>query len=422
MELCSVRRRLWLRLGILAVAIVSSVMMATATAWAEDPIKVGMISIFSGRVAMLGETGFKGAKMAADEVNAQGGVLGRKIELLKRDSAGKIEEAVRIARDYVVKEKVDFLMDQSSSRESFAVKEVSRDLKVLTIMTASETTANTADPKIWTKYSFRAARCGIHDAVSAGTYMAALAKKHGLKKWSSISPDYSYGRDNTATAFWALKKFYPDAEVISQKWPKIFSPDYTSHITALLKDRPDAVYSCLWGGDLVAFIEQAKMYGLFKQMKFFFINLGDFTVLQAVKGLPEGLNSGSRYALDAPPTKSNKKFFEDYKKKYNELPTNWAQECYTGMRLLAEAIKKAGTTETDAVIKSLEGLKMKLPWGVPPEDAVTMRAKDHTLIYYATGWGKTISKFPYVVDMKLVPWSEILKYEAIWLKEKGWRK
>jgi branched-chain amino acid transport system substrate-binding protein len=406
----------------LAALVMAIMTLSTGIGWGADPIKVGFVSIFSGRVAALGETGFKGAQMAANEVNAQGGVLGRKIELLKRDSAGKIEEAVRIARDYVVKEKVNFLMDHSSSRESFAVKEVSRDLKILTVVTASETTATTADPKIWTKYSFRASRCGIHDAVGAGLYMAELSKKLGIKKWGSVSPDYEYGRDSTETAFWALKQFNPDVKVVSQTWPKMFAPDYTTNITALLKDKPDAIYSALWGGDLVSFIEQAKMYGLFQQSKFFAINLGDFTVLEAVKGLPEGLYSGSRCHLAAPATEANKKFFEDYKRQYKELPTNWSQECYTGMRLLLEGIKKAGTVDTEAVIKAMEGLTMKLPWGVPPAGTVTMRARDHTVIDYATGWGHTVSKFPFVVDMKLAPWETILKYEEIWLKEKGWFK
>ena len=102
-------------------------------------------------------------------------------------------------------------------------------------------------------------------------------------------PTTSTGRDSTETAFWALKQFNPDVQIVSQAWPKMFAPDYTTNITALLKDKPDAIYSALWGGDLVAFIEQAKMYGLFQQSKFFAINLGDFTVLEAVKGLPEGL-------------------------------------------------------------------------------------------------------------------------------------
>jgi len=389
---------------------------------AKEPIKIGFVSIFSGRVAMLGETGLKGAKLAVEEINSKGGVLGRKLEIISRDSGAKIEEAVRIAKEFVTKEHVNFLMDCSSSRESFAIKEVSRDLKVLTMVSASETTAHTANPKIWTKYTFRSSRQGIHDAVAAARFAAEMVDKYGLKKWASISPDYAYGRDSTATFFWALKKFRPDIEIVNQYWPKIFAPDYTSHITALLKDKPDAVYTALWGGDLVTFIEQGKLYGLFNKTKFFAINLADYPVLKAIKGIPEGMFSGSRYLKEVPSTELNKKFAEAYLKKYGELPTNWSQECYTGIYMLAEAVKRAGSLDTEKVIRALEGLTLKLPWGGPPNGTVTMRARDHTLINYAIAWGRTVNKPPYVVDLVFAPWDDILKYEKIWLKEKGWLK
>ncbi len=250
-------------------------------AWAQPPIKIGFVSIFSGRVAMLGETGLKGAQLAADEYNAKGGVLGRKIEIIHRDSAGKIEEAVRVARDFAVKDKVDFLMDHSSSREAFAVREVSRDLKLLTMVTASETTDLTADPKIFTPYSFRAARFAIHDGVVSGYYAAKIAKAQGLTRWYTLSPDYAYGHDNTERFLDYLQKGNPEVKIVGKLWPKLFEPDYTPHITKLLADKPHAFYSCLWGGDLVAFIEQAMMYGLFEQSKFFGINIADYTVLKA---------------------------------------------------------------------------------------------------------------------------------------------
>jgi branched-chain amino acid transport system substrate-binding protein len=106
---------------LMVAALACSFMFFSGPVSAADPIKIGFVSIMSGRVAMLGEEGSKGAQLAIDEVNARGGVIGRTFQLLTRDSAGKIEEAVRIARDYVVRDKVDFIMDGSSSRESFAV-------------------------------------------------------------------------------------------------------------------------------------------------------------------------------------------------------------------------------------------------------------------------------------------------------------
>ena len=152
------------------------------------------------------------------------------------------------------------------------------------------------------------------------------------------------------------------------------------------------------------------------------MNFGKYDVLEAVKPVPEGMFACNRYLLNAPPTEENKAFGMNYKKKFGMLPTCWSQEVYTGVHLLAEAIKKAGTTETEAVIKALEGLTIKVPWGTPPEGTVTMRARDHQVINYYICWGRTISDEPFVVDLKTVPWDEILDFETKYLKEKGWLK
>jgi branched-chain amino acid transport system substrate-binding protein len=388
---------------------------------AEAPIKMGFVSIFSGRVAMLGEEGSKGSILAAEEINAKGGVLGRKIEVITRDSGGKIEEAVRIARDFVVRDNVDFLIDGSSSRESFAVKEVSRELKKLTMITASETTSNTADPKIFTPYSFRTARVAIHDSIVGGYYAGKMAKKLNLKKWYSISPDYAYGHDNTDLFFEYTKKHDPDIQIMGQQWPKIFEPDYTAHITKIMKDKPDAVYSCLWGGDLTAFLEQASLYGLFQRVKFFGINIADPLVLGALKkGVPAGMFTGSRYNPTMPDTEANKAFGEAFKKRFGTYPSNWSWQGYIAVLYLEAAMKKAGTTDNEKVMKALEGIEIEAPCAQPPRKTIVMRARDHQSIYYTIGWAETISDPPYVTGRTYMPWEEILEQETAYYKSQGW--
>jgi len=390
---------------------------------AEEPIKMGFVSIFSGRVAMLGEEGSKGSILAAEEINAKGGVLGRKIEVITRDSGGKIEEAVRIARDFVVRDKVDFLIDGSSSRESFAVKEVSRELKKLTMITASETTSNTADPKIFTPYSFRTARVAIHDSIVGGYYAGKKAKELNLKTWYSISPDYAYGHDNTDLFFEYTKKHDPDIQIMGQQWPKIFEPDYTAHITKIMKDKPDAVYSCLWGGDLTAFLEQASLYGLFQRVKFFGINIADPLVLGALKkGVPAGMYTGSRYNPTMPDTEANKAFGEAFKKRFGTYPSNWSWQGYIAVLYLEAAMKKAGTTDNEKVMKALEGIEIEAPCAQPPRKTIVMRARDHQSIYYTIGWAETISDPPYVTGRTYMPWEEILKEETEYYKSQGWLK
>jgi branched-chain amino acid transport system substrate-binding protein len=387
-------------------------------AYSAEPITVGFVSIFSGRVAALGETGYRGLELALDELNEKGGLLGRPVRALRQDSAGKIEDAVRIARDFITRDKVDLFMDHSSSREAFAVREVSRDLKMVTMVTASETTELTADPKARTPYTFRAARQTLHDGIVGGTYAAGVSKAKGLMRWYSASPDYAYGRASTDEFFSALKAGAPEVQIVGGAWPKLFEPDYTAFITKMLQDKPQACYSALWAGDLVTFVEQGGLYAVFDQVAFFGINLADYTILKTLKQVPAGMHSGSRYLTNVPDSAANRGFGERYEKKYKELPTNWSQECYTGMLFLAEAVRKAGSTKSDDLVRALEGLTVKAPWGV--DGTVTMRKRDHTIVNYAIGWGETQPKAPWVPKTTGLPWEKIQAQEEAFLKAKGW--
>ena len=126
-------RRTFLKVaGAAGVATALGDLLPGPRAYSAEPLTIGFVSIFSGRVAALGETGFRGLELALDEINDKGGLLGRPVRALKQDSAGKIEDAVRIARDFITRDRVDLIMDHSSSREAFAVREVSRDLKKVT--------------------------------------------------------------------------------------------------------------------------------------------------------------------------------------------------------------------------------------------------------------------------------------------------
>ena len=185
-------RREFLKATAAGTAALSYGLTPFSRAGAQQPIKVGFVSIFSGRMAMLGETGYNGFILAADDINAKGGILGRKIEVIRRDSKGVIEEAVRIARDFITKDKVDVFFDQSSSREAFAIREVTKDQKFLTFVTASETAELTGNPKGWSKYSFRTGDHDVHNSVVGGLYAAKIAKANKWTKWGSISPDYAY--------------------------------------------------------------------------------------------------------------------------------------------------------------------------------------------------------------------------------------
>ncbi|CAN7349197.1 ABC transporter substrate-binding protein [Bosea sp. LjRoot9] len=407
-------RRNFFAAGAAATGAVSMPWVAGAQA---KTVKIGFPTILSGRVAQLGTSSRNAAQMEVEKLNAAGGLAGRPIELVVRDTKGQPQEAARVARELVNSDGCELLLDAEASTGAFAVHEVARDLGVLCVHTNSETSSLTADPKLRLPNAFRCARQGIHDSVAGGTYAADIVNAKGITRWATCSPDYAYGRDTTAEFVMYLKRFAPKVEIISEAWPKIFQPDYTESITKLLQAKPQALYSCLWGGDLTSFIDQAAIYALFSQTQFYAVNMADYTALTTVKNLPTGIHSGNRYIKTFPATPQNAAWGDAYKAKYGEYPTNWAWQNGLAVNFLAAAAKKANSADGKKIAEALRGLKIDSPFGA--DGTVTMRAEDQTIVGYAVGWGTTIAKEPYVPEMKSVPWQRIFELEAEWKKEKG---
>jgi branched-chain amino acid transport system substrate-binding protein len=384
----------------------------------NKPIRIGVPTILSGRVAQLGISSRNAIQMEVDKFNAAGGLGGRKIEVITRDSKGKPDEAANNTRQLINSEGCEIIIDAESSAGAFAVQEVIRELKVLCIHSNSETSSLSADPKIRVPTAFRCVRQGIHDAIVSASYAGTVAKAKGWKTWMSCSPDYAYGRDNTALFMEYLKKFHPEAEIVGETWPKLFQADYTENITKILQTKPQALYSALWAGDLVSFVDQSSIYGLFQQTNLFAINMADYTTLTAVKNLPAGIHSATRYLKTFPSNPENAAWADAYKAKYTDYPTNWSWENALALNFLFEAMRKTKSTDAAKLADALRGMKIKSPFGA--DGSVTMRADDQTIINYAIGWGATIPKEPYVPNVTPGDWKVILEHEAEWKKKMGY--
>ena len=384
----------------------------------DKPIKIGVPTILSGRVAQLGISSRNAIMIEVEKFNAAGGLGGRKIEIVTRDSKGKPDEAANNTRQLVNSDDCEIIISAESSAGAFAVQEVIRELKVLCLHTNSETSSLSADPKIRVPTAFRTARQGIHDAIVSASYAGNVAKAKGLKTWMSCSPDYAYGRDNTSLFLEYLKRFHPEIEQVGEAWPKLFQADYTENITKILQAKPQALYSALWAGDLVSFVDQAGIYNLFAQTNLFAINMADYTTLTAVKNLPTGIHSATRYIKTFPTSADNAAWADAYRAKYSDYPTNWSWENSLAMNFLIAAIKKTNSTDSAKLADAIRGMKVKTPFGA--DGTITMRAEDQTTIGYAVGWGTTIPKEPYVPNVTPGDWKAILEHEAEWKKKMGY--
>ena len=405
------------------LALMGAGAMTFATPWVAraqaKTIKIGMPTILSGRVAQLGTSSRNAVMLEVDKVNAAGGLAGRQIEMVIRDSKGQPQEAARVARELVNTDGCEL-----SDRCRGVLRRVRRPrgrARSRRVLHPHQFRDLVADGRSEAAYPERLSDCARRASTtrsSAAAMQRRSPRPKGLKKWATCSPDYAYGRDTTGEFTLYLKRFAPDVEIISEAWPKLFQPDYTEVVTKILQAKPQALYSCLWGGDLTSFIDQANIYAMFGQMEVFAVNMADYTALTVVKNLPKGIHSGNRYIKTFPATPENAAWGDAYKAKYNEYPTNWSWENATAIMLLAEASKKANSTDGKKIADAMRGLKIKCPFGA--DGTVTMRAEDQTLIGYAIGWGTTIPQEPYVPEVKAGDWKTILELEAEWKKSKGY--
>ena len=361
---------------------------------AQKPIKVGFPMILSGPGALFGEPALKGAQMYVEEINAKGGVLGRKIELLPRDTKGNADEAVRVARELVLKENVDFLVGTLTSAEGPAVSVVAKENKIVFIAAIPKTDQLTAPDKLH-PYVFRVAA----NTTAEGRSAAEIVAKWPVTKIATMSPDYAYGQDVTKSFVEHLKKIKPSVQIVDQQWPKLGETDYSPFINAQMAKKPEAVFSSLWGGHFVTFAKQAKPLAYFDAIKFNFIGVGEAgspeSTRSAGNDYPVGIwgNSYDAFYWDGAPaahkdyTARLAKFLKD------ERPSSWPIQGYIGMQFLAEAIAKAKSTDSDKVSAALKGLTVNTPTG-----PMTIRAKDHNA-NRGQLYGKTVMdpKFPFAI-------------------------
>ena len=383
----------------------------------ERSIRVGVPAVFSGRMAHQGSSARNGLEMEVAAFNEAGGLDGRLIELVVRDSKGQPDEGARVVRDMVNSERCDVILNCEFSAASFAIHEVARESDFLCIHAITEASVQTADPKLRIPNAFRVCRQGIHDSIAGALYAAEIAKQNGLTRWVTCSPDYAYGRDTTQEFVEYLQQFVPDVEIVAQIWPKFGAADYTAEVAQILQAGPQALYSCLWGGDLVSFIDQANLYALFDQMETFAVNLADYTTLTAVTNLPEGVHSGNRYVKSFPPTDENRAWGEAYHEQFGELPTTWSWQAASAAKFLITAMRETNSLDNERLADALRGMTVDSPFGAA--GSLTLREFDQTLVDYATGWGRTVAGEPYLVDTVGADWNVIREIEAEWMEQRG---
>ena len=328
-------------------------------------IKLGEINEYKQFPAFL-DPYRKGMELATEEVNAAGGVLGRRIEIISRDDNGAPGDAVRVAEELLTREKVTLLMGTFASNVGLAVADLAKRRQVLFI--AAEPLS---DKIVWesgNKYTFR---------LRASTYMQTAmlvpdAVKAGKKRWAIVYPNYEYGQAATTTFKQQMQAQQgAGLEFVEQAVP-LGKIEPGAVVQALVDARPDAIFSSLFGPDLARFVREGQLRGLFKDRPVFNLLGGEPEYLDPLKDeTPIGwfVTGYPWYAIDTP---EHKRFRDAYQKKFNDYPRLGSVVGYSAVKSAAAALQRAGATDTEKLVAAMQDLRVDTPFGT-----VTYRGIDH---------------------------------------------
>ncbi len=388
----------------LAVAafIVGAFLLPQAGYAAGSTIKVGIIDCYSGPPAGFSQDVLDGFKMVVNEINAKGGIRGRKIEFTTRDDKFKPDLSLSEAKELLMKNNVDILMGTINSASALAVSDLAKKEKVPFICTNSRSDKITGEDG--NHYTFVA----CENTIMAGRAAAVvLAKKPYMKYWIA-GDDYEYGHAIADATWNALKALKPGVQLMGQTWWKVGESDYTPYITAILAAKPDFLIAAVGGADMISFAKAAKATGLTAKIPMVDHTLIDTGILGPLgtEG-PEGVYSTVPYLYYYPDTPANKAFAEQFKKTYGRYPMMFALFGYAAGKLIEKGYEKAGSFDKEKFITALEGLKIDSPVGT-----LEMRACDHQLqLPMIYGVSKKDPKVPgHLVagDIMTVPYSEYM--------------
>jgi branched-chain amino acid transport system substrate-binding protein len=348
-----------------AVAAAAGIVMALGSAHAQSTLKIGEINSYKAQAAFL-DPYKKGMDLAVEEINAAGGVDGRKIELITRDDNANPGDAVRLAEELVSREKIDVLVGAFLSNIGLALTDFAKQKKFFYL--AGEPLTDKITWQGGNHYTFR---------LRPGTYMQAAmlvpdAVKLKKKRWAIVYPNYEYGQSAVAAFKNLMKAAQPDVEFVAEQAPPLGKLDAGSVAQALADAKPDAIFNVLFGADLAKFVREGNTRGLFQGRDVVSVLTGEPEYLDPLKDeTPNGwiVTGYPWYGIQTP---EHTAFFVAYHKKYNDYPRLGSVVGYSAIKSVAAGVKKAKSSETEKLVKAFEGLQVDTPFG-----KITYRAEDH---------------------------------------------
>lgn len=320
------------------------------------PIRIGEINSYTTMPAFT--LPYRNAmQLAVETINAQGGVLGRQLELVTRDDAGKPQDAVRLAGELVNDQKVDVLAGAYFSNVGLALSEYAAQNHRLYVGGEPLT-----DAMVWergNRYTFR---------LRPSTYMQAAilaeeAAKLPAKRWVTVAPNYEFGQSGVKWFKQLLSAKRPDVQFVGEQWPALGRVDAGATVQALEQMKPDAIFNVLFGPDLTNFVRQGNTRGLFEGRAVVSLLTGEPEYLDPLGDeAPEGwIVTG--YPGEQIDTPAHKAFVSAYRGRFNAKPMCGSLVGYALIQSIAAGIARAESTSMERMVEGFRGASFESPVG-----------------------------------------------------------
>jgi branched-chain amino acid transport system substrate-binding protein len=204
-----------------------------------------------------------------------------------------------------------------------------------------------------------------------------------IKRWANIGADYEYGYVAWNMFKETLRKYRPDVEFVGEAWAPFLTLDFSPHISAVMAQKPDAIFATPWAGEAVMLLRQSLIQGVFDNVQVWWQAMGgSVDVLEGISAevakdrFKGKLWATGRYIHNWPDTADNRAFIERYRKRWARFPNYSAETTYSAFFIMKAAVEKARSMDTDKVIAAMRGMQIRNPGGVR-----VFRSEDQQFIY-----------------------------------------
>lgn len=374
-------------LGMLLVFFVGVIFLSPplcADAANSQPIKIGAVCDITGVLAPYGQQIKRTLEFFENEMNSNGGILGRKIKILFEDSQSDPAVCLRKMRMLVIKDHVKFLTGPAGSNEVRAILGHLPEWGAIYLSTVNGA-GDLTSAKQFKASKGHLFRVGHSAPQAARTLYLYLKRESSYKRFMGIASDYVYGHSSLNSFEVQVKKL--GRKYMGNLYTPLGTKDFSAWIGKIEQAKPDILYSALVGEDTINFMRQAKSYGLLKKVQMLFEQVNLRPTILPVGDAAVGIIGSSRYSFtfDNP---ANKKFVKKFYAHFHEYPDMSDGEMYNTLIFFKDVVEKIGTADDiGKFIKEGAGFEF-----TSIEGKTLVRACDHQGIN--SGWIVRVVKDP----------------------------